>query len=72
MYFDIVLRYQLLGKISCPLDCYYGPLPPSSLPLITQASLLRSQLPEVELNAQISRTDDEYNLPPHEDQLQEH
>ena len=44
MYFDIVLRYQLLVA---PLDCYYGPPTPSSLPLITQASLLQSQLPKV-------------------------
>ena len=47
MYFDIVLRYQLLGKISGPVRCYYCPPPPSSLPLITQASLLQSQLPKV-------------------------
>ena len=40
MYFDIVLRYQLLGKIS-------GPVRLLLLPLITQASLLQSQLPKV-------------------------
>ena len=46
MYFDIVLRYQLLGKISGPVRLLLLP-PPSSLPLITQASLLQSQLPKV-------------------------
>ena len=31
MHFDIALRYQLLGTISDPLECYYCllPLPPS-------------------------------------------
>jgi hypothetical protein len=45
MYFDIVLRYQLLGKISGPVRLLLlPPLPPS---LITQTSLLQSQLPKI-------------------------
>ena len=47
MYFDIVLRYQLLGKISGPVRLLLLPPSPFLPPLITQASLLQSQLPKV-------------------------
>ena len=46
MYFDIVLCYQLLGKLIAPLDCYVGPLP-FLPPLLTLAGFLRGQLPKV-------------------------
>ena len=46
MYFDIVLCYQLLGKINCPVRLLRGPPPLSSLPLLTLAGFLRGQLPK--------------------------
>ena len=46
MYFDIVLRYQLLGTISGPVRMLLLPLPlPPSL--LTKTSLLHNQLPKI-------------------------
>ena len=46
MYFDIVLRYQLLGTIRGPVRMLL--LPPLFLPpLLTKASLLHNQLPKI-------------------------
>ena len=54
MYFDIVLRYQLLGTISGPVRMLLLPPPSSSLPLLTKASLLHNQLPKIKGVSQVN------------------
>ena len=47
MYFDIVLRYQLLGTSSAPSSLF---LPP----LLTKASLLHNHLPKIKGVSQVN------------------
>ena len=53
MYFDIVLRYQLLGTSSGPVRMLLLPLPlPPSL--LTKASLLHNHLPKTKGVSQVT------------------
>ena len=54
MYFDIVLRYQLLGTISGPVRLLLLPPSPFLPPLLTKAILLHYQLPKVKGVSQVS------------------